>query len=111
MVYLPSINFIQNGIGFRLAILTFKVFTYPLNEVVLVIAHDFRTTFLLCLYILLDSFTFKSPHSFISHHTSRHQDRIRLLREIDKDKMGIYKGINHALHLCFETHGFAELGI
>jgi len=76
-----------------------------------VIAHDFRTTFLLCLYILLDSFTFKSPHSFISHLTSRHQDRIRLLWEIDKDKMGIYKGINHALHLCFETHGFAELGI
>ena len=36
-----------------------------------VIAHDFRTTFLLCLYILLDSFTFKPPHSFISHHTSR----------------------------------------
>ena len=60
---------------------------------------------------LLDSVTFKTPHLFISHHISRHQDRIRLLREIDMDKMSIYKGINHALHLCLETHGFSELGI
>jgi len=80
-------------------------------EVATVIAHDFRTSFLLCLYIFLDSFTLKPPHSFISHLISRHQDCIQLLREIDKDKMGIYKGINHALYLCLETHGFSELSI
>jgi len=76
-----------------------------------VIAHDFRTSSLLCLYIFWTLLPSRPPHSFISHLISRHQDRIRLLREIDKDKMSIYKGTNHALHLCLETHGFSELGI
>ena len=97
--------------NYILVVSTWGFLISALLEVSIVIAHDSRTPFLLCLYIFLDSFTFKTPHSFISHLISRHQDCIRLLKEIDKDKMGIYKGINHALHLCLESHGFSELGI
>jgi len=62
---------------------------------------------------LLDSFTFKTPHTllFLSHFTSRHQDHIGLLGEIRENKMSIYKGIDHPLHLCLEAYGLSELSI
>jgi len=42
-------------------------------DIVIVIAHDFRTFFFFMSLHLLDSFTFKTPHSFIFFHTP-HQD-------------------------------------
>jgi len=46
--------------------------------------------FSLCLYIFWTLL-------FSSHFASRHQDRIGLLGKIGKNKMSIYKGIDHAL--------------
>jgi len=40
MAHSPSINFVQNRLGFCFAVLVFKVFTHPLDEVVLEYSFD-----------------------------------------------------------------------
>jgi len=51
------------------------------------------------------------PHSLFTLHERTPKIDIGLLREIGRYKMGIYKGINHPLHLRLVTHSFSELGI
>jgi len=44
-------------------------------------------------------------------HKSDTNINIELFRKIGQDKMGIYKGIYHPLHLCLQMHSLSELSI
>jgi len=70
---------------------------FPVQQVV--ITHNFRTSFSLCLYILWTLLPSKPPHSllrhFLSHFMTQEEGIIQegLLRKIGRHEMGIYKSV------------------
>ena len=97
--FIQQTIFLQNMTNPTLCVESIVIKVKDLTVVRSVIAHDFRTPFSLCLYILWTLLPSKPPHSllghFLSHFMTQEEGIIQegLLRKIGRHKMGIYKNV------------------